>query len=287
MATTTKRNGEGISEEVSGVSPRITESISLRAFLPEEKRKFSQGLSGWSQNQLNYPFPSLTSSPVSPNFMPIIFKVQKRAYMLILKRKPGAPGLHKTSRQHLLSPLGCRQDHTQAFLNGWTFFKFPSRRRYCTPSVSTNLRHWPTNVPARKGPAMPVDTLRTAKSWKPVEWACMFSLWNQCVFSWHPLRKSASKAAWASTQTCSPEKPTCILGSWKPLSPAKRHSYNCFHWEENPMSTAFLEAKRLPWWQHLSLLYKHWTTTCVPCYERDSIPIKVLDWMNTRCFFYL
>lgn len=112
----------------------------FESILPEEKRKFSQALSGWSQNQLNYPFPSLTPSPVSPNFTLIIFKVQKRAYILILKRKPGAPGLHKTCRQHLLSPLGCRQDHTQAFLNGWTFFKFPSGRSYYTPSVSTNLR---------------------------------------------------------------------------------------------------------------------------------------------------
>lgn len=72
------------------------------------------------------------------------------------------------------------------------------------------------------------------------------SHWNQYIFSWRPVRKTASKAAGLQHGPCSPEKPRNILSSWKLRSPTERHIYNCFHLGENPMNAALLKEKWLP-----------------------------------------
>lgn len=94
------------------------------AFLPEETRNISQVRP--SQDQLNYPSPLLTTCPISPNFRLIIFKAPKEAQCSSSRENWEPLGPHKTPILRLLPPLGCRWDHTRAFLSGSKRWGFPA-----------------------------------------------------------------------------------------------------------------------------------------------------------------
>lgn len=203
--------------------------------------------------------------------------------MLILKRKLRALGPHKTPILRLLPPLGCRWDHTRAFLSGSKRWGFPAE-----DITTTHLRLLPWSPATYKvltstcaDQKMPNNsckgTLRTAKNkaWRLGMYFLPLESGHFQPTSW----EEASQARRPGLQwwTCSPEEPRCVFGSWKLLGPAERHIYNCFLLGENPVNAAFLEEKRLldrlkVRATSLNLPHQDWTATCAPGYKRDQVP---------------
>lgn len=212
-------------------------------FPPSENTVTSQALSQPLWDQLTHPPPLVALSPVSLNFIFIIFKEQRKhnAHSWQNTYKPKTAQNLKTSHS---CASGCGLTHTHTFPAGGGF--------HAVSQQNTSLYRWAPCPQDRQlkeldrkyiqlentqwclnrhtEDAQEVETRRWGVCLLPVESA--------------PLQLAPARHPGPHHGFHSPEKPWSWTSSWKLLISAERYTCKCFHSGINPISIAFLEEKR-------------------------------------------